>query len=140
GAAGPAAGERADEGTVRRDVAPGPAVALGDGAGQQAFAPEIAPALERVGGRRVVVARPGRDALPREPLGALDDGALDLAHRSAPRATRVPQIPRGRNRTNAMKMSPTTSGQASMTRLSRSARIENGGAPTKGPQKVPAPP
>src|SRR6266478_4253929 len=52
----------------------------------------------------------------------------------------VPQIPRGRNRTNAEKIVPITRGQDSRTRLSRSSSTRNVAAPTNGPKKVPAPP
>src|SRR5439155_11792218 len=138
--AGTAAGDRANDRDVRRHVEPETALALGDRAGEEPLAPEVAPALDRIGRGGVVLAGPWRDALARQPLGALDDRALDLLHRSTPRATSVPHIPRGRNRTNAMKMTPITSGQASMTRLRRSARIRKVAAPTNGPKNVPAPP
>src|ERR1700730_11100050 len=52
----------------------------------------------------------------------------------------VPQIPLGRNRTNAEKIVPITRGQDSRTRLSRSSSTRNVAAPTNGPKKVPAPP
>src|SRR5262249_13321682 len=97
-------------------------------------------ALDRVGGRGVVLVGSRCDPLARQPLGALDDRTLRPVHGATPRAVNVPQIPRGRNSTNAMKMTPITSGQASMTRLSRSARIKNVAAPTNGPKNGPAPP
>src|SRR4029453_10143866 len=113
----------------------------GDGAGEQTLAPEVAPALDRIGAGSVVLARPASDRLAGHLLGALENVLLHrLGHRCAPGEVSVPQIPRGRNRTNAMKITPITMGQASMKRLSRSARIRNVAAPTKGPKKGAAPP
>src|SRR5207249_46854 len=138
--AGAAVGDRPNDRDVRGHVEPEPAVRLRDGAGQEARAPEVAPALDRVGAGGVVLARTRRDPFLRQALGERDHRLLNLAHRSTPRAVNVPQIPRGRNRTKAMKMTPITSGQASMKRLRRSARIRKVAAPTKGPKNVPAPP
>src|SRR5437867_13408181 len=84
------AGDRPSDRDVRGHVEPEPAVGLRDGAGQEALAPEVAPALDRVGAGGVVLARPRRDPFLRQALGERDHRLLNLAHRCTPRAVNVP--------------------------------------------------
>src|SRR4030095_9863571 len=70
---GAAAGHRANHGDVRGHVEPEPAVRGRHGAGQQALAPEGPPALDRVGARDVVLARPRGDRLTGHTLRALEN-------------------------------------------------------------------
>jgi hypothetical protein len=76
GGAGAAAGDGADHGDVRRHVEPAPAVGPGDRGAEDALAPEVAPALDRVLPDLVVVGGARRDALARDLVDAIDERLL----------------------------------------------------------------
>ncbi len=70
-------------------------------------------------------------------VGAQDH--VGPAHRARP-ASSVPQMPRGKNSTQATKARPTSSCQCTVYSDTRFSSSRNTPAPTNGPKKVPMPP
>jgi hypothetical protein len=76
GGAGTAPCDGADDGDIGRHVEPEAAVGLGDGRGQEAVALQLAPAIDRVGARRVVLGGARGDLLARDARRPVDEGLL----------------------------------------------------------------